>query len=75
MKSQQRNLRFNGVNGNAKLNSRTSPSGRLLAQQGTFDRHPVTGCNTRENMKIATWNVRTMYKTGKLENINKKLHD
>ena len=72
MKSQQRNLQFNGVKGNAKLSSRTSPSGRLLAQQGTFDRHPVTGCNTRENMKIATWNVRTMYQAGKLDNITQE---
>ena len=69
MKSQQINLRFNGVKGNAKLSSRTSPGGRLLTQQGTFDRHPVSGCNTRENMKIATCNVRTMYQDGKLENI------
>ena len=38
-------------------------------QQGTFDRHPATACNTREKMKIATWNVRTMYQAGKLENI------
>ena len=38
-------------------------------QQGTFDRHPVTACNTRGKMKIATWNVRTMYQARKLENI------
>ena len=35
----------------------------------TFDRHPATACNTGEKMKIATWNVRTMYQAGKLENI------
>ena len=29
----------------------------------------VTACNTREKMKIVTWNVRTMYQSGKLENI------
>ena len=71
MTSQQRNLQFNGVKANAKLSSRTSAGGRLLAQQGTFDRHPVTGCN-RENMKIATWNVRTMNQAGKLENITQE---
>ena len=54
MTSQQRNLRFNGVKGNVKISSRTSPGGKLLAEQDTFDRHPVTGCNTRENMMIAT---------------------
>ena len=40
-----------------------------MTQQCTFDRHPATACNTREKMKIATWNVRTMYQTWKLENI------
>ena len=57
------------MKGNAKSSSRTSPGGRLSMQQGAFDRHPVTACNTREKMKIATWNVRTMYQAGKLENI------
>ena len=66
---QKKNQNSNGVKGNAKSSSRTSPSGRLSTQQGTFDRHPVTDCNTREEMKIATWNVRTMYQAGKLENI------
>ena len=41
-------------------------------QQGTFDHHPVTGCNTRDNMKFATWNARTMYQAGKLENITQE---
>ena len=38
MKSQQRNLRFNGVKGNAKLSSMISPGERLLMQPGTFNR-------------------------------------
>ena len=72
MTSQQGNLRFNGVKGNAKSSSRISPGGRFLTQKGTFDRHPVTGCNTRNNMMIATWNVKTMYQAGKLKNITQE---
>ena len=32
----------------------TSPGRRLSTQQGAFDRHQVTACNTRTKMKIAT---------------------
>ena len=69
MMTQQKNQNPNGVKGKAKSSSRTSPSGRLSTQQGTFERHPVIACNSRRKMKIATWNVRTMYQAGKLENI------
>ena len=69
MMAQQNNQNPNGVTGNAISSSRTSPRGRLSTQQCTFDRHPVTACNTRGKMKIATWNVITMYQAGKLENI------
>ena len=69
MMTQQNNQNPNGVKGNTKSSSRTSPGGRLSTQQGTFGRHPVTAGNTREKMKIATWNVRIMYQAGKLENI------
>ena len=69
MMTKQTNQNPNGVKGNAKSSIRTSSGGRLSTQQGTFDRHPVTACNTREKLKMATWNVRTMYQAGKLENI------
>ncbi len=57
------------VKGTVNSSSRTSLGGRLSTQQGTFDRHQATVCNIREDMKIATWNVRTMHQAGKLENI------
>jgi len=41
-------------------------------QQDTFDRHLVTACNTREKLRIATWNVRTMHQPGKLDNIKQE---
>ena len=49
MMTQQKNQNTNDVKGNAKSSNRTSPGGRLSTQQGTFYRHPVTACNTREN--------------------------
>ena len=69
MITQQKDQNPNSVKGNAKSSSRTSPGGRLSTQQATLDRHPATACTTREKMKIATWNARTMYQAGKLENI------
>ena len=69
MMTQQKNQNPNGVKGNAISSSRTSLGGRFSTQQGTFDRHPATACNTREKLKIVTWNVRTMYQAGKLVNI------
>ena len=62
--------RPNGVKGTV-LNG-TSPGRRLSTQQGAFDRHQVTACNTRTKMKIATWNVRTMHQAGKLQNVKEE---
>ena len=36
------------------------------------DRHQVTVCKTRTNMKIARWNVRTMHQVGKLQNVKEE---
>ena len=69
MMTQQNNQNPSGVKGNAKSSSRTSSGGKFSTQQGIFNRHPVTACNTRGKMKIATWKVRTMYQAGKQENI------
>ena len=63
--------RPNGVKGSV-LNG-TSPGRRLSTQQGAFDRHQVTACNTKTKMKIATWNVRTMHQAGKLQNVKEKV--
>ena len=68
--SQIQKTRPNDVNGTV-LNG-TSPSRRLLTQQGAFDRHKVTACNTQTKMKIATWNVRTMHQAGKLQNVKEE---
>ena len=69
MMTQQNNQNPNIVKRNTKSSSRTSPGGRLSMQQGNFNRHPATAFNTREKMKIAIWNVKTMYQAGMLENI------
>ena len=42
--------------------------------QMRLDRHPDTdGINNKSTMKIATWNVRTLYQGRKLENIKQEM--
>jgi len=56
--------------------NRPVSSGRdCHAPQVTPDRHQasVVKLKTTQNLKIATWNVRTMLQTGKLENIKKEM--
>ena len=42
--------------------------------QVRLNRHPATGgINNKSTMRIATWNVRTLYQIGKLENIKQEM--
>ena len=64
----------NSVNGvhDSALNS--SLGRDRHGQQVAPDRHPATSCKTRfKPFRIATWNVRTMYQKGKLENIKQEM--
>ncbi|GFN81070.1 craniofacial development protein 2-like protein [Plakobranchus ocellatus] len=55
-------------------NGRLASSGRdRHVQQVTPDRHPATVRKLKPNIKIATWNVRTMLQKGKLDNIKKEM--
>ena len=40
-----------------------------LITQGALERHQATEFNTRNQMKISTWNVRSLYQKGKLESV------
>ena len=40
-----------------------------LITQGALDRHQAIEFNTRNQIKISTWNVRSLYQKGKLENV------
>ena len=55
----------NSVNGITQNVGNASP-GRD-AQQVCPDRYPVTALKNKNKMKIATWNVRTLFQSGKLE--------
>ena len=53
-------------------------------QQVVLDRHPATASQNKyhrqqksklNKMKVATWNIRTGYQSGKLANIEKKWND
>ena len=37
-----------------------------------LDRYPMTALKNRNEIKVATWNVRTLYQSGKLENLKKE---
>ena len=64
MESEQRDS-VNGVKGIPLGWSRDASPGRgLLNTQGNPDRHSVTAYQ-----RISTWNVRTLYQDGKLENV------
>ena len=61
----------NGVKG-VLSNGGDSSLGRVFhAQQVDPDRQPVTVSN-KEILKIATWNVRTLYQKGKLVNVQRE---
>ena len=50
----------------------------VTVQQVALVRHPATDCKPRldtrrKSMKIATWNVRTLYQEGKIENVIKEM--
>ncbi len=52
-----------------------SPGRNSHAVQATVDRHQATvpKKSKRSKMRIATWNIRTMYKTGKKENVENEM--
>ena len=63
----------NGVNGSMTNNGQGTSSGRKSYEvtQVTSDRHQTTAHNLHLN--IGTWNVRTLYKSGQLENIKNEM--
>ena len=67
MKSHKSILSVNSVNGVHDTTLNTSLGRDHHVQQVVPGRHPVTAC--KSNIRIGTWNVRTMYQSGKLANI------
>ena len=72
----------NSVNGSRKRGAVASLGRSSYAQQVALDRHPVTASQCQRQrqqksrinkMKIATWNIRTGYQSGKLSNSEKEM--
>ena len=72
----------NSVNGSHKRGAVASLGRGSYAQQVALDRHPVTASQYQRQrqqksrinkMKIATWNIRPGYQSGKLSNIEKEM--
>ena len=62
----------NSVNGES---TRSTSLGRMMfGQQEHPDRQQATSCNNRDNLRIGTWNVRTMYQAGKFENVKAEMN-
>lgn len=78
MESQINIEKVNGVNGDhdsivvPSLGKVPWPNGHMQVEP---DRHPVTARNRNQNnvFKVATWNVRTLFQTGKLENVRQEM--
>ena len=62
----------NGVKGMLLNRSCSSPGRVFHAQQVDPDRQPATVSN-KDMLKIATWNVRTLYQKGKLANVQQEM--
>ena len=61
---------LNSVNGASNNSKGTSLGTDDHVRQLILDRHQVTACNSNMNkIKVGTWNVRTLYQAGKLENV------
>ena len=62
----------NGVNGITQTLGNVSPGRDTHAQQVGPDRYPVTALKNKTELKVGTWNVRTLFQSGKLENLKKE---
>jgi len=66
--------RVNGVKGIISQRNDSSPGKVALGPQGAPDRNPATAViRDKTTIKIGTWNVRTLYQSGKLENVKQEM--
>ena len=73
MVMQTNRTKLNDVNG-WSAPGRPDSSGRdCHATQVTPDRQQATAIKLKNNLKIGTWNVRTMFQKGKLDNIKQEM--
>ena len=74
MESQHNELNVNGVNGSYVWGDPTvaSPGWTRHGQQVASNRHQATVRNSSK-LRIATWNVRTLYQLGRLENVEREM--
>ena len=73
MDKQSKSKSVNGVKGMPGVNIGHSSLGRdRHVRQVTPDRHPATVRNSNK-IKIGTWNTRTMYEKGKLDNVKSEM--
>ena len=62
----------NGVNGFSTIGRETSLGRKHYEQQVVSDRHQATA--RKKNLKIATWNVRSLFVAGRLEEVKEEMN-
>ena len=62
----------NGVNEITQNLGNVSPGRDTHSQQVGPDRYPVTALKNKTEIKVATWNVCTLFRSGKLGNLKKE---
>ena len=68
-------IKANGVNRKASKDNLSSLVMTNHEQQVIPDHHQDTDCkvNTRKPVRLATWNVQTLYQSGKLDNFKQEM--
>ena len=62
----------NSVNGTTRNWNNASHGRETHARQVGPDRYPMTALKNRNEIKVATWKVCTLYQSGKLENLKRE---
>ena len=68
---------MNGVKGSTAVTYArgSSPGRRQVTTRATSDRHSATALSLkRMSIRLATWNVRTLYQSGKVQNVIQEMH-
>ena len=73
MKNQKPGKVENGVKGVGTPRCNLSPRRVISRPQGRPDRHQATEAINVKNIRVGRWNVRTLFQSGKLDNVKQEM--